>query len=111
VALHQAAGDRRGEQGVARADQPYAPAEPPVKIDAEGPRNVLLLQNRRDASTPHRGGKTLREKFGDRARLVTVDDSGHGVYVLGKNSCALNAATRYLVEGEMPARDTSCRAD
>ncbi|MEU5287245.1 alpha/beta hydrolase [Streptomyces sp. NPDC020755] len=90
---------------------PYTPAEPPVKIDAEGPRNVLLLQNRRDASTPHRGGKLLREKFGDRARLVTVDDSGHGVYVLGKNSCALNTATGYLVGGEMPTKDTFCRAD
>ncbi|MCX2922141.1 alpha/beta hydrolase [Streptomyces sp. NEAU-W12] len=90
---------------------PHAPAEPPVEIDAEGPRNVLLLQNRRDASTPHRGGKMLRQKFGDRARLVSVDDSGHGVYVLGNNSCALNTATRYLVEGEMPARDTFCRAD
>jgi pimeloyl-ACP methyl ester carboxylesterase len=90
---------------------PYAPAEPPVKVDAEGPRNVLLLQNRRDASTPHRGGRMLREKFGDRARLVSVDDSGHGVYVLGTNSCALNTTTRYLVEGEMPAKDTSCRAD
>ncbi len=90
---------------------PYAPAEPPVEIDAEGPRNVLLLQNRRDASTPHRGGKMLREKFGDRARLVTVDDSGHGVYVLGGNSCALNTATRYLTESEMPAKDTFCRAD
>ncbi|MFH9471452.1 alpha/beta hydrolase [Streptomyces clavifer] len=90
---------------------PYAPAEPPVEVDTEGPRNVLLLQNRRDASTPHRGGKLLREKFGDRARLVTVDDSGHGVYVLGKNPCALNTATRYLVEGEMPAKDTFCRAD
>ncbi|MEU4175193.1 alpha/beta hydrolase [Streptomyces sp. NPDC026589] len=90
---------------------PYAPAEPPVKINAEGPRNVLLLQNRRDASTPLRGGKMLREKFGDRARLVTVDDSGHGVYVLGKNSCALNTATRYLVEGRMPTKDTFCRAD
>ncbi|WP_399921408.1 alpha/beta hydrolase [Streptomyces kanamyceticus] len=59
------------------------PAEPPVKIDAEGPGNVLLLRNRRDASAPHRGGKMLREKFGDRARLVSVDDSGHGVYVRG----------------------------
>ncbi|MGW8062989.1 alpha/beta hydrolase [Streptomyces ziwulingensis] len=90
---------------------PYAPAEAPVEVDAEGPRNVLLLQNRRDASTPHRGGKMLREKFGDRARLVSVDDSGHGVYVLGDNSCALNTATRYLVEGEMPAEDVFCRAD
>ncbi|OSY48665.1 alpha/beta hydrolase [Streptomyces fradiae] len=90
---------------------PYAPAEPPVAVDAEGPRNVLLLQNRRDAPTPRLGGKMLREKFGDRARLISVDDSGHGVYVLGKNSCALNTTTRYLVEGEMPGKDMSCRAD
>ncbi|MFD8551522.1 alpha/beta hydrolase [Streptomyces fradiae] len=90
---------------------PYAPAEPPVEVDAEGPRNVLLLQNRRDAPTPRLGGKMLREKFGDRARLISVDDSGHGVYVLGKNSCALNTTTRYLVEGEMPGKDMSCRAD
>ncbi|MFS0695595.1 alpha/beta hydrolase [Streptomyces nitrosporeus] len=90
---------------------PYTPAEPPVEVHAEGPRNVLLLQNRRDASTPHLGGKMLREKFGDRARLISVDDSGHGVYVLGRNSCALNTTTRYLVEGEMPTKDTSCRAD
>lgn len=90
---------------------PFAPAEPPVEVDTEGPRNVLLLQNRRDASTPHAGGKMLREKFGDRARLVSVDDSGHGVYVLGKNSCALNTTTRYLVEGKMPTKDTFCPAD
>ncbi|MFH8561398.1 alpha/beta hydrolase [Streptomyces sp. NPDC017988] len=43
--------------------------------------------------------------------MVGVDGGGHGVYVLGNNSCALNTATRYLVEGEMPAKDTSCRAD
>ncbi|UPT46791.1 MULTISPECIES: alpha/beta hydrolase [Streptomyces] len=90
---------------------PYAPAEPPVEVGTEGPRNVLLLQNRRDASTPHLGGKMLREKFGDRARLISVDDSGHGVYALGKNSCALNTTTRYLVAGEMPTKDTYCRAD
>ncbi|WP_406137181.1 alpha/beta hydrolase [Streptomyces anulatus] len=90
---------------------PYAPAEPPVEVGTEGPRNVLLLQNRRDASTPHLGGKMLREKFGDRARLISVDDSGHGVYALGKNYCALNTTTRYLVAGEMPTKDTYCRAD
>ncbi|MFC8208563.1 MULTISPECIES: alpha/beta hydrolase [Streptomyces] len=90
---------------------PHAPAEQPVEVDPEGPRNVLLLQNRRDASTPHLGGKMLREKFGDRARLISVDDSGHGVYVLGRNSCALNTTTRYLVEGKMPTDDTFCRAD
>ncbi|MFI8178588.1 alpha/beta hydrolase [Streptomyces microflavus] len=90
---------------------PYAPTEPPVEVDTEGPRNVLLLQNRRHASTPHLGGKMLRGKFGDRARLISVDDSGHGVYALGTNSCALNTTTRYLVEGDMPAKDTFCRSD
>ncbi|MFE9728129.1 alpha/beta hydrolase [Streptomyces sp. NPDC005794] len=90
---------------------PHAPAEKPVAVNDEGPQNVLLVQNLRDVPTPLAGGKLLREKFADRSRLLTVDDSGHGAYVLGPNSCALNTTTRYLVEGEMPAEDTHCRAD
>lgn len=86
------------------------PVEPPVQIADEGPQNVLILQNRRDPVTPLAGGERLHEKFGDRSRLVTVDGSGHGVYTLGKNPCALNVGTTYLVEGEMPRRDVSCRA-
>ncbi|WP_275002681.1 alpha/beta hydrolase [Promicromonospora iranensis] len=86
------------------------PIEPPVQIADEGARNVLILQNRRDPVTPVAGGERLHEKFGDRSRLVTVDGSGHGVYVLGGNACALNVGTTYLVEGEMPRRDVSCRA-
>lgn len=89
---------------------PHAPAEPPVEVDDDGPRNVLLVQNLRDAPTPHQGGKMLREKFADRSRLVNVDDGGHGAYVLGDNPCALNTTTRYLVEGRMPGKDTFCRA-
>ncbi|WP_055554201.1 alpha/beta hydrolase [Streptomyces sp. NBRC 110028] len=89
---------------------PYAPAEPPVAIDDDGPRNVLLVQNLRDPATPHEGGKMLRQKFADRSRLLSVDDTGHGAYVLGDNPCALNTTTRYLVEGTMPVKDTLCRA-
>lgn len=90
---------------------PHAPAEPPVAVNDDGPRNVLLVQNLRDAPTPHRGGKMLREKFADRSRLLSVDDSGHGAYVLGDNACALNTTTRYLVDGVMPGKDKFCRAD
>lgn len=86
------------------------PVEPPVRISDEGPRNVLILQNRRDPVTPLAGGQVLREKFGDRSRLVTVDGSGHGVYTLGDNACALNVGTTYLVEGKMPRRDVVCPA-
>ena len=49
----------------------YEPAEPPVAISDTGPRNVLILQNRHDPVTPLAGGKLLREKFGQRARLVS----------------------------------------
>ncbi|MBM7441028.1 hypothetical protein JOC24_004460 [Streptomyces sp. HB132] len=68
------------------------------------------MQNLRDAPTPHLGGKTLRQKFADRSRLLSVDDGGHGVYVLGDTPCALNITTRYLVEGRMPDKDTLCQA-
>ncbi|MEU5931421.1 alpha/beta hydrolase [Micromonospora sp. NPDC047187] len=87
----------------------HEPAEAPVAVSAEGPRNVLILQNRHDPVTPLLGGELLRKKFGERARLVTVNESGHGVYVLGGNGCALNLTTSYLVEGAMPAKDTTCQ--
>src|SRR5690606_32896994 len=51
------------------------PLEGPVQISDEGPRTVLILQNRRDPVTPLAGGQLLRKKLGDRSRLVTVDDS------------------------------------
>ncbi|WP_232376190.1 alpha/beta hydrolase [Amycolatopsis aidingensis] len=88
---------------------PYEQAEPPVEVVDEGQANVLVVQNRRDPVTPHRGGELLDAKFGDRSRLVSVDGSGHGVYVLGANACALNITTSFLVEGKLPRREVSCR--
>ncbi|MCQ8835584.1 alpha/beta hydrolase [Streptomyces malaysiensis] len=89
---------------------PHSPAEPPVAINDEGPRNVLIVQNLHDVPTPHRGGELLRQKFEDRSRLLSVDGSGHGVYVVGRNSCALSTTTRFLVKGVMPAKDMLCSA-
>ncbi|GAB3446013.1 alpha/beta hydrolase [Actinophytocola sediminis] len=89
---------------------PWAPAEPPVAVDDDGPTNVLIVQNQRDPVTPLRGGELLDEKFGERSRLVSVDGSGHGAYVFGDNPCALNVTTNYLVDGTMPKRDRTCEA-
>ncbi|GAA3618690.1 hypothetical protein GCM10022419_125250 [Nonomuraea rosea] len=47
----------------------------------------------------------LREKLGDRARLVSVDAAGHG-----GNACAWNTTTSYLVDGKTPKHDVACRA-
>ncbi|MEV0250546.1 alpha/beta hydrolase [Nocardia sp. NPDC050712] len=87
----------------------HGPAEPPVRISADGPRNVLIVQNQRDPVTPLRGGELLREKFGERSRLVSVDAGGHGVYILGGNPCARDTVTGYLVDGKLPD-DTTCPA-
>jgi pimeloyl-ACP methyl ester carboxylesterase len=88
----------------------FEPSEPPVEVGDEGPANVLMLQNRHDPVTPALNAELLRQKFGPRARLVTAEESGHGVYVVGGNACALNVTTSYLVDGRMPARDMTCRA-
>ena len=86
----------------------HEPSEPPVKVDNRGPSTILILQNRRDPVTPWAGGKLMRDKFGPRAKLVTAEESGHGVYLTHTNACALAITTDWLVEGRMPARDTSC---
>ncbi|SDD75008.1 alpha/beta hydrolase [Glycomyces harbinensis] len=86
------------------------PAEPEVPITDEGPQNVLIVQNLLDVATPYAGAEINREAFGDRSRLVSVDGFGHGVYVYGGNACALNTATAFLVDGEMPESDVRCEA-
>nr|WP_242546959.1 alpha/beta hydrolase [Amycolatopsis sp. MtRt-6] len=85
------------------------PKEPPVRITGRGPANVLLVQNERDPATPLVNALELRSAFGERARMVTVDQGGHGVYP-GANQCGNTAVTNFLVTGERPAHDARCAA-
>lgn len=89
---------------------PHEPAEP-VEVLDEGPGNVLVVQNQRDPVTPHLGGELLNDKFGERSRLVSVDASGHGVYVNGDNVCAHDVTTEFLVGGDLPEEDVVCAAE
>ncbi|MCO8308462.1 alpha/beta hydrolase [Streptomyces hygroscopicus] len=89
----------------------FGQSEPQVPINDEGPSNILIMQNRRDPVTPLLGGELFREKFPNRSRLVSVDGSGHGVYVFGRNACALNVGTEWLADGVMPKKDVTCRHD
>lgn len=90
---------------------PGEPVEPPVRIDGRGPSNVLMLQNERDPGTPLVGAEKLRRALGPRARMVTADQGGHGVYPFGRNACAKNAATAFLTTGQRPPRDLACAAE
>ncbi|MGW0894516.1 alpha/beta hydrolase [Saccharopolyspora sp. NPDC002578] len=85
------------------------PVEPKVAITDGGPSNVLMVQNERDPGTPLSGARELRSALGERARMVTVEEGGHGVYAVGANRCANDAVTEFLVTGERP-EDTTCAA-
>ncbi len=89
---------------------PSDPIEPPVRIGDRGPSDVLMVQNRRDPATPLIGALELRRALGDRARMVTADEGGHGAYLLKANPCVDNAVTAFLVEGKRPWHDISCAA-
>ncbi|UOZ03602.1 alpha/beta hydrolase [Amycolatopsis sp. WQ 127309] len=87
-----------------------APAEPRVRITGRGPSTVLMVQNLRDPATPLPDALRLRAAFGDRARMVTVDQGGHGVYLFAANKCGTTAVTGYFATGRRPAHDAFCPA-
>ncbi|MFC4117196.1 alpha/beta hydrolase [Nonomuraea zeae] len=87
---------------------PFEPAEPVVRVTSRGPANVLLIQNLRDPSTPYSGALKMRQAFGQRARMVSVDSGGHGVYLANGNACGDQTVTSFLTTGNLPARDKSC---
>ncbi|MBT2439677.1 alpha/beta fold hydrolase [Streptomyces sp. ISL-36] len=85
-----------------------APAEKPARITDDGPSNILMTQSLRDPATPYAGGLKMRAALGDRARLVTVEQGGHGNYLGNGNACADRTVTEFLRTGVRPARDVSC---
>ncbi|CAL9629935.1 Tripeptidyl aminopeptidase [Streptomyces sp. enrichment culture] len=83
------------------------PAEPTVKVVKGGPRNTLILQNRRDNATPWEGAVGLRKSLGAGSALVGVDNGGHYVYGEG-SACADKATVGFLATGHLPDKDVYC---
>ncbi|MET9955271.1 alpha/beta hydrolase [Streptomyces sp. NPDC006339] len=84
------------------------PVAKPVRVTDEGPSNILMIQGLRDPNTPHVNGLKMRAALGARARLVTVDRGGHGMYLSNGNACGDRTVTRFLLTGERPATDVTC---
>lgn len=84
------------------------PADRPTRVTDRGPSNILMIQSLRDPSTPYFGALKMREALGDRARLVTVDQGGHGMYLGNGNACGDSKVTTFLKTGERPERDVYC---
>jgi pimeloyl-ACP methyl ester carboxylesterase len=86
---------------------PY-PVDEQVRANPLGPRNILIMNNTRDPSTPLANAHDLRAELGDRARLVTVDEGGHDSYMYSENPCARRYGTDFLKGGPLPADDVRC---
>lgn len=85
------------------------PREPLVPV-RPATSKVLILQNQRDPATYYQGAQALRAALGKRARLVMVDQGGHGVYGVTSNACAHDAANAFLAHGTLPRTDQKCPA-
>lgn len=90
---------------------PNQPVEPPVTVTANGPRNIMIVQNLRDPATPLVGAQEMRAALGQRAQLLTVDQGGHGASYGEANECSSEAVTTYFVTGFLPSQDTQCAAE
>lgn len=86
----------------------YPPIEPPVAVTDRGPRKILILQNLRDPATPWITGYGLRQALGRRAAMVSVDQGGHGVYLLTNAPCANDRTSAFLAYGTLPGHDQLC---
>ncbi|TXS42875.1 alpha/beta hydrolase, partial [Streptomyces sp. uw30] len=79
---------------------PWAPREAPLRVSDRGPSNVLMVQNERDVATPLSGALKLRDAYGRRAVMVTVNSTGHDSYLDNGNACGDAAVSRYLETGK-----------
>ncbi|MFI8522669.1 alpha/beta hydrolase [Streptomyces sp. NPDC085481] len=84
------------------------PVEKPTRITDDGPSNILMIQSLRDPATPHSNGLKMRAALGSKARLVSVDQGGHGMYLTNGNACGDRTVTGFLLTGERPATDVTC---
>jgi pimeloyl-ACP methyl ester carboxylesterase len=86
-----------------------APRQEPLDVRT-GPGELpptLVLAAERDAATPYEGALELRRRLSGSV-LVTEQDTGtHGVGG-GPNACVNGHLEAYLLQGRLPARDTSC---
>ncbi|AZQ34632.1 alpha/beta hydrolase [Streptomyces cyaneochromogenes] len=87
---------------------PWQPKEAPVRVTDRGPSNILLVQNERDVATPLSGALKLREAYGRRAVMVTVNSTGHDAYLENGNACGDGAVSRFLATGKRPDGDLYC---
>jgi pimeloyl-ACP methyl ester carboxylesterase len=84
---------------------PVPPTSEPHVIDAPGLPPTMVVSTTHDPATPYRAGVDLAEQL--HGGLLTFDGTQHTVVFQG-NDCVDADATRYLIDGALPAPDAKC---
>ena len=90
---------------------PFDPRDPVVDVGTQKGGKTLIVSSLFDPATPYDGAVAMRATLGSRSRLVSVEDGGHVLAFNGRNGCADAAASAFLAEGTLPARDVFCPAE
>ncbi|MGW0067135.1 alpha/beta hydrolase, partial [Streptosporangium sandarakinum] len=78
------------------------------KVNAAGSAPIVVIGGTGDPATPYEWAPKLTEQLGTGV-LVTYKGEGHGAYISG-DQCVKKVTDKYLIEGEVPAKGTTCAA-
>lgn len=73
-------------------------------------QTILVFGITGDHATPYQNAQQLVNELGN-ARLVTLNGRGHGASFSDRSFCADEIATRYLIDGTLPAEGKVCTDD
>jgi pimeloyl-ACP methyl ester carboxylesterase len=79
---------------------------PPLPTAPATAHTILVIGNRHDPATPYKGAQDLAKTLGN-AELLTWNGEGHTSYLQG-SSCIDRYVDKYLVDGTLPPKDTTC---
>ena len=94
---------------------PYAAQASPIKPAGnpeptfEGVPKVVLIGNKNDPATPYKFAQSLHKQIPG-SSLITLDSWNHCGYT-GISKCVSKAVEGYLIEGEQPKTEVSCKLD
>ncbi|MFI7103523.1 alpha/beta hydrolase [Streptomyces sp. NPDC050161] len=81
--------------------------EPATKVNNKA--GSLVVQNEWDPQTPLPSGQALHADLKGSKMVTVLGGEGHGVYPNG-NACTDGTVNDYLLTGELPAKDVTCKA-
>ncbi|MET0900514.1 MAG: alpha/beta hydrolase [Mycobacterium sp.] len=84
---------------------PVPPTSEPHEVSVPDLPPTLVVSSTGDPATPYEAGAELAKQLG--GGMLTFDGTQHTVVYQG-NACVDDYATRYLIDGAMPAPDARC---